>query len=219
MNGKNIRIVGFGDSITEAVIGMPDESRRWLNILKSKLMQEFPSFSFEVVNSGVGGDSARDTMARFEKDVLLKDPDFVILEFGGNNEDILHPERIVGIEEFRMHLDDYKRRLPSHVKTVVVTFPPVLDDLHAYGKYPEFEAHYRNAGGIDRTVDPYREMTRVFAAENGYPLFDLYRKLLELGRHDGRLVYTLPDGVHLTEAGNEVLACGLFEILKNMIHS
>ena len=217
MNGKKIKIVGFGDSITEAVIGMPDENKRWLNILKNRLVQEFSSCEFDVVNSGVGGNSARDAMARFENAVISLNPDFVILEFGGNNEDLLKPERIVPLKEFREHLCDYKKRLGAGTRTIVVTIPPVLEDFHSYSKNPAFKEYYRKAGGIDKTVEPYREMTRLFAMENQYPVFDLHVELLKLGKVNGGLTYTLPDGVHLTEAGNEVLADGVFQILKNMI--
>ncbi len=210
-------IVGFGDSITEAACGMPDESKRWLSVLKVKLMAAFPSCDFKVVNSGVGGNSAREAMARFKSAILDHDPDWVILEFGGNNEDLARPERIVSPAEFEMLLAEYKKRLPSKTKTIIVTFPPVLDDLHGYGKNPAFAAHYQQHGGIDQTVEPYRKITHTFAKENGYPVFDLYQELLELGRATDRLNYTMADGVHLTEAGNVVLADGVFAVLKQKV--
>ncbi len=40
---RGMTIVGFGDSITEAACGMPDASKRWLSVLKVKLMVAFPS--------------------------------------------------------------------------------------------------------------------------------------------------------------------------------
>ncbi|MFA5864785.1 MAG: GDSL-type esterase/lipase family protein [Phycisphaerae bacterium] len=214
---KNVTIIGFGDSITEAVIDMPDENKRWLNILKEKLSADFKKYEFTVINSGIGGNSAREAMARFEKDVVTAKPDFVILEFGGNNEDIAKPDRIVGLEEFKTLLDKYKQGLPTKTKTIIVTFPPVLDDLHAYGKNPAFKEHYQKAGGIDKSVDPYREMTRTFANENGFPIYDFYRRLMMLGKLNGRNTYTMNDGVHLTQKGNMILAEGVFEVLKNML--
>ena len=76
---KDITIVGFGNSITQAITGMPDKNKRWLNILKEKLSVNFKGHTFTVINSGMGGNSAREAMARFEKDVVAKDPDVVIL--------------------------------------------------------------------------------------------------------------------------------------------
>lgn len=217
MRQKHVTIVGFGNSITEAVVGIPDERQRWLSLLKQYLAAAFPQFEFQVINSGIGGNSAREAMTRFGKDVLSHAPDFVILEFGGNNEDLARPERIVRPAEFRELLEKYAAGLPAQTKTIVVTFPPVLDDLHAYGKNPAFTEYYRQAGGIDKTVGPYRKLTVQFALEHGFPLYDLHRELLELGRLNGRLTYTLSDGIHLTADGNKVLAGGVFEILKTIL--
>ena len=213
----NVTIVGFGDSITEAVIGMPDENKRWLNILKRTLSESFKEHDFKVINSGIGGNSAREAMVRFEKDVTAHKPDFVILEFGGNNEDLANPGRLVNLEEFRTLLDKYKHGLPAKTKTIIVTFPPVLDDLHAYGKNPAFKDYYHRTGGIDKSAEPYREITRKFAKENGFPVFDFHKKLLVLGQLNGRMTYTMNDGVHLTEHGNEILAEGIFNVLKDMM--
>jgi len=217
MTNRNITIVGFGNSITEASAGMPDESKRWLNILKQQLSAHFKGHGFTVINAGVGGNSAREAMARFEKDVVAKDPDVVILEFGGNNGDLARPARIVNPEEFKTLLDKYKKGLPAKTRTIIVTFPPVLDDLHAYGKNPAFQEYFQKKGGLDQAVEPYRVITREFAQANGWPVFDCHRELLALGKANGRLTYTLNDGVHLTGQGNIVLAEGVFEILKTML--
>ena len=217
MSNTNITIVGFGDSITQAVVGMPDENKRWLNILKEKLSAHFKEHRFTVINSGIGGNSAREAMARFEKDVVAKDPDFVILEFGGNNNDIANPARIVSLKEFKTLLDKYKQDLPAKTKTIIVTFPPDLDDLHASGKNPAFAEHLRQSGGIDKSLEPYRAITREFAKSNGFPVYDFYRELLALGKANGRMTYTMNDGVHLTAQGNLTLAEGVFDILKFML--
>ena len=156
-------------------------------------------------------------MARFEKDVAAKCPDFVILEFGGNNEDLANPDRIVSLEEFKTLLSKYRQGLPAKTKTIIVTFPPVLDDLHAYGKNPAFKTHYLKTGGIDKSVEPYREITREFARKNGFPVYDLHRSLMTLGGISGRMTYTMSDGIHLTEHGNEILAQGAFKVLKDML--
>jgi len=156
-------------------------------------------------------------MARFQSDVLAHDPDWVVLEFGGNNEDLSNPARIVSLEEFGALLIEYKKNLPAKTKTVIVTFPPVLDDFHAYGKMLAFEAHYQKAGGIDKSVEPYREMTRAFAKENGLPIYDFHQELVALGMANGRMTYTLDDGIHLTEEGNAILADGVFQILKDIL--
>lgn len=217
MAGMNITIVGFGDSITQATTGMPDPKDRWLSLLKSKLDMAFPGITFNVINSGVGGNSAREAMARFNKDVASHTPDWVILEFGGNNNDYAQPKRVVELQEFNTLLAAYKKGLPAKTKTIVVTFPPVFQDLHVYGKDPVFQPYWDKAGGMDKAAEPYRDAVRTFAAGNGYPVFDLHKVLLGLGAGDKRLQYTMKDGVHLTKDGNRVLAEGVFAILQKEV--
>jgi lysophospholipase L1-like esterase len=98
LNKKEVTTVGFGDSITEAIVGMPNKDKRWLNILDEQLNDRFSDISFRIINSGVGGNSDREKMLRFEKDVLAHNPDFLLLEFGGNNNDFHRPERLVSPE-------------------------------------------------------------------------------------------------------------------------
>ena len=217
LNNRNITIVGFGDSITEAIVGIPDENKRWLNILQEKLSKTFKEYKFQVINSGVGGNSAREAMMRFEKDVVAHKPDFVILEFGGNNEDIAKPERIVNLEEFRTLLNKFKTGLPTETQTIIVTFPPILDDLHVYGINSVFKEHFQKVGGADKSVEPYREITREFAEENDFHVYDFHKELLALGELNGRMNYTMDDGIHLTQEGNMVLAEGVFEKFKEIL--
>ena len=100
-------IVGFGDSIT--LCSRQPEGRKWLQLLDTQLCAAFPGALFNVVNSGVGGNSARQAMARFGRDVAAYRPDVVLLQFGGNNSKRLDPEQMVGLDEFRAHLAQFGR--------------------------------------------------------------------------------------------------------------
>ncbi|MFA5204150.1 MAG: cellulase family glycosylhydrolase [Lentisphaeria bacterium] len=211
-----ITVVGFGDSITQAVTRMPDINKRWLKILEKNLSTAFPQYSFNVINSGIGGNSAREAMARFDKDVLAYNPDYVLLQFGGNNNDPKNPSRRVPPDEFNSLLKKFKDSLPSKTRVIVITFPPVIKEKHIYWKTPEYRDYIEQSvatmGG-----EKFRELTRNFADENGFPLYDLGRELTNRGRIDGSDKYTLDDGVHLTAAGNQVLADGIFDLMKNML--
>ncbi len=113
MNKRKITIVGFGASITETK-EMSDESKKWLNIIGRKLQKEFPEYEFDIINSGKGGNSAREAVVRFETDVLAHDPDFVILDLCANNMSPARPEeQRVEPEEFRNILEQYENSLPS----------------------------------------------------------------------------------------------------------
>lgn len=53
LNPRNIAIVGFGNSTTEAVVGIREENRRWLNILNQNLAEYFKPFDSCQTNNGV----------------------------------------------------------------------------------------------------------------------------------------------------------------------
>lgn len=194
-----IRIVAFGDSITEGVIGIRPEEN-WLRILQNRLGDGYRTF-----NAGVGGNSAREAMARFEKDVLAHDPDIVLIEFGGNNNDPRNEARHVGDEEFRRHLLTFRDGLSKHCKVVAITFPPLKDEWHC--KYQGNPANY--AG--DAALESQRQIVRDFARENGWTLVDLYRILKD--RHER---FVLKDGVHLNSEGHRVFAEAVEKALIDM---
>ena len=195
---RPLRVVAFGDSITEAVIGIrPEES--WLSLLQSDMGGGVRFF-----NAGVGGNSAREAMQRFDRDVLARRPDVVLIEFGGNNHSPRNPERRVNDEEFRGHLEDFSRRLPPGTRVVAVTFPPIKDDWHGYGRDPFFK------NGLDEAMQPQREILRAFAREHGWPIVDLYNVM-----KDRRETLLLRDGVHLNPDGQRVFADEVKRVLRD----
>ena len=97
---KRMTIVAFGDSITMDT-HVEDETKRWLSVLRDMLSEQYPSINFTLVNSGIGGNSDREKMARYERDVLAHNPDVLLLQFGGNNSGYIEPERAVSTQETR----------------------------------------------------------------------------------------------------------------------
>lgn len=213
---KTITTVGLGASITAAA-EMTDEKNRWLNILGHKLRQYFQQFEFKMVNAGVGGNSAEEAMARFARDVIAHDPDYVILDLCENNLDPSTPTRWVNPEKFKKILQQYQENLPAKIHTVLFTTPPMYEDFHPYGKRAEFNEFFQKAGGFSHVSDPYKNIFREFAEANHYPFYDFNLKMLELGRLNGRGTYIFRDGIHMNEIGNQILADGLFEVFITSI--
>lgn len=209
----SITIVGFGDSITAATTKLPNPGDRWLELLKVKLANHFPERSFNVINAGVGGNSARECMARFATNVVAHAPNYVLLEFGANNNDPAKLERRVSVPEFHKLLEKYKAELPWGCQTIVITFPPYFSVTHK-----ENVAKYvKRAGEMEGALHRFREITKEFAANNGFPIYDFHKRLLEAGEIHGHDTYTLDDGVHLTKQGNVFLAEGVFNVLRQLI--
>lgn len=63
-------------------------------------------------------------------------------------------------------------------------------------------------------MEKFRELSRDFAKANNFPLIDFGCELKSKMKADGENVYVLPDGVHLTEKGNQELAELVFLNLK-----
>ena len=92
---KNIVTCLFGSSIMEGRIGVDDPLDRWYNVFQRLLSRAHPDTCFPIINSAVGGESTREVMCRFDRDILPHDPDFCLFMVGGNNHDCQNPNRIL----------------------------------------------------------------------------------------------------------------------------
>ncbi|MCP3966958.1 MAG: hypothetical protein GY750_17195 [Lentisphaerae bacterium] len=218
-NEKKLIVVGFGDSITEAITQMPDASKRWLNVLENKLNTEYPSWEFEVHNSGFGGHSDREKMQYFDSHVLKHQPDLLFLEFGGNNGKFLNPERYVSPEQTYEYLEQIREEIGRKTRIAIITLPRIIEKHHAAyiseksGKSIEdYFEHYKEYGGSNALIEKYREKCRDFAENYDLPLID-FSEIMSQDQCPER--FTLDDGVHLTEDGNELLAELAFGVVKN----
>lgn len=82
--GKKIKIVAFGDSVTQgAEATSPDLTywKRWLQSLRKK----YPGATIEAVNSGQSGDLSDDGLARLDSGLIAHKPDLVLIAFGLND--------------------------------------------------------------------------------------------------------------------------------------
>ena len=196
---KQITIAALGDSITQAV--EVEEAQRWPALLEVALSNQIPDCDLQVVNCGIGGNTSREGLARMEE-VLSHQPNFVLVEFGGNDTTD-DAERHVSREEFARNLQAMKQQIESGGATMVLlTFPPVINDWSEEHTKPHHQSH----GGGDGHVERYRQLTRDFASENGLHLIDIDRALREAAKESGWQKYLQPDGVHITESGNEIIS-------------
>ena len=199
-NSSALRIVAFGDSITQAVRQQPEN--RWADLVRSALQSGLVGCDVQMINSGVGGNTSREGLARFEKDVIAHRPDVVLIEFG--NDCTPDQARHVTLEEYGRNFDHFIKRAreTSDALIVLMTFPPVIDDWHTYADH-EF---YQPFGGQDAMQNLYRQVVKERAAQHGTLLVDLNAALRkQMAVHgDGEII--LPDGVHLTTRGNACVA-------------
>lgn len=75
-----MRIVFFGDSLTEGIDGAS-----YLRVLGERAAADPGLRGVEMINAGVGGDTTEHLLARLERDVLAQRPDAVVVFVGAND--------------------------------------------------------------------------------------------------------------------------------------
>ncbi len=173
-------LVTFGDSIT-ALSTWPQEVAEKLNV--------------NLVNSGIGGHTTDHGKARLERDVLSKDPDFVIISFGSN--DFYRPEGApqVALDAYKTNLNDFITKVREASATPILMTPPFISEGASGGPalYPE--------GTVNGALDTYVEAMREVAKEQKCDLIDIHEMC-----DNGQTVQTFlgADGVHLSTLGNQM---------------
>ncbi len=83
-------IVAIGDSITQADTHWTVKGHKntiqggWVTRLENLLEKGFPG-EYEVVNKGINGDTALGVLKRLDRDVILLQPDIIIIAIGTND--------------------------------------------------------------------------------------------------------------------------------------
>lgn len=203
-----LRIVAFGDSTTAP--------RGKLRVYSQILSEELAGAGspVQIVNSGVGGNTTRNGLARFERDVVRHRPDVVIIQFG-INDSAVDVWRVPPATESRIKLDEYANNLREMIRTlkdsgthvILMTPNPLrwttkLKDL--YGKPPYDPT---DQDGFNVTLQPYVNRVRQLAREECVKLIDVDRAFHEFGKRDGQTIDDLLlDGMHPNAAGHQLIA-------------
>lgn len=81
-----INIVIFGDSISHgAVNGYMDYENVYWNLLRQRLNKLRDYMPVNMINASIGGTTAKASLVRLDKQVLIHNPDLVIVCFGLND--------------------------------------------------------------------------------------------------------------------------------------
>lgn len=207
---KNIVISVFGSSIMEGRIGVDDPMARWYNIMYTKLSHRFPEICFSIVNGAVGGESTRECMLRYERDVLAYSSNYMLFMIGGNNQDYANPARIVEMVELKSLIKTLIERLPSKTKPVGVVIGPIINQYHFVTTHPAFAEPLKKYGGLDQMIEPERVFFRDVIRQNHWPSLDLYKIFQD---NPERYILT-SDGIHLSPEGHSLFGEEMFRLLE-----
>ncbi|MFH1266649.1 MAG: SGNH/GDSL hydrolase family protein [Planctomycetota bacterium] len=203
MNGP-VRIVAFGDSITNGVgLKAVTEKDTFRDLVRRELTERLGT-TVEVVNAGVNGDIVTLAVERLNRDVLDRKPDVVTIMFGGNEAGFYRPETNgfaetprVSREEFQATVAKIVDRIrAAGITVVLMTCPPMTERYWGMNLKP-YQEH-----GINFLVKDYAQAMRDVAAEKKVELVDVYRAFQEA---PATLDY-FPDGLHPDPRGHRVIA-------------
>jgi len=208
VTARPIVLVAFGDSTTAL--------RKNLEVYGTLLERELPAKGIQakVFNAGVGGNNTHDARLRFQTDVLNRNPDVVILQFGINDSAIdvwKQPpadQPRVPLKQYEINLRYFITVLKKRGVSVLVMTPnplrwtPRLKELYDKAPYePE------NPDGMNHLLKLYTETARKVARTEKVMLVDV-AKAFESYAQNGRqsMDDLLLDGMHPNQQGHRLIA-------------
>ncbi len=191
------KVAFLGDSITEAGHGNPGG---YVNLVARGLAAN--GITIEVVGAGISGHKSNDMLARLERDVLGKQPQWMTLSCGVN--DVWHGKDGVPLDAYRKNITAIVEQAQAKgVKVVVLTATMIGEDANK----PE-----------NVQLAAYNDFLRTLAKEKQCRLADLDAEMraavAEAAKSRPKPAnghYLTTDGVHMAFAGNQMMATGLLK--------
>ena len=171
-----INIVIFGDSVSHgAVKGYFDYENVYWNLLRKKLNQFRDYIPVNMINASIGGTTALESVKRLDKQVLVHEPDLVIVCFGLNDVNRSLEEYLDALKIIfeRCGNTDVIFMTPNMLNTYVAN-----DTTENLKEYAQKTAEMQNSGRMDTFIS-----SAVKLAEGmGIEVCDCYSKWKELSK-------------------------------------
>mgnify|MGYP002516275805 FL=1 len=197
------RIVFAGDSVTDMGSAQPigeglfeNVGRSYVRIIENMLAAWYPELNIRVTNSGIGGNTSRNLLDRFERDVVLLNPDWVSICIGIN--DVWRqfdlpamPDAAVLPSEYYANLEKMILAVKGNVKGIFLLSPYYME--------PNREDKMR------KRMDEYVKLCAELAEKHGCIFVDfqsLYERYLQI-RHSSFIAW---DRVHPNQIGATLMA-------------
>ena len=184
-SGGPIVIVAFGDSVTMGATAQDviEPSLVYHQRVKEKLESAYPGVVFSVINSGIGGDTTAEGLARLDRDVLRYQPDLVLIGFGLNDAS----EAVDRLATFTGNLRQIVRRIRAETQSdIILLTPNFMATRHSAAVQPSQHAmmttliERQNSGVLKQFADAIRDI----GTAESLPVADVYaawERLVEQG--------------------------------------
>ena len=202
---KKIKVVFFGDSITQAGV----QPNGYITKMDSIIRQSKWPDSLELIGAGIGGNKVYDLYLRIEKDVLEKNPDIVLIYVGIN--DVWHKASSgtgTDADKFEKFYRAIIKKLQDKNIKVIVCTPSVIGERND------------NSNQQDGDLNHYSNIIRNIAKELSLPVCDLRKAFTEYlsanNPTNAEKGILTSDRVHLTPKGNLFVAGEMWKVLQTV---
>lgn len=209
-----INIAVFGDSVTHgAVNGYMDYENVYHNILKKKLNKFRDYMPVNIINAGIGGATAKESVARLKTQVLCHNPDLIIVSFGLN--DVNFP-----LEEYLSALEEIFKKC-ADVCDVIFMTPNMLnlyvadDTPKQFYDYAKITAKMQNEGKMDL----YMQKAVELAEKMGICVCDCYSKWKKLSETEDTTLLLANRINHPVSEMHNLFADSLYEIIMGNVEN
>ncbi len=181
--GGRVRIVAIGSSSTEGV-GASSPAANYPSQLRALLETSLPRDEFEVINLGVGGETAGKTAQRLRRDIPALEPDLVVWQVGTN--DALAGAQIAAYEATLHGTLQFLKAQRVEVLLVGMQWTRKLAGNEAYAQV--------------------REATANVARREGVGIVSRYDAMRQLAEASGSEDLIGPDNLHMNDRGYRCMA-------------
>lgn len=189
------KVIFFGDSITQAGVNPGG----YIDLLNKMLVTENLASKYELIGAGIGGNKIYDLYLRMDSDVVVKNPDIVVLYVGVN--DVWHKTSYgtgTDPDKFEKFYEAVINKLKSKKVKLILCTPAAIGEKTDHSNQQ------------DGDLNKYSGIIRNLAAKHQTGLVDLRKSFLEFNlqnnpdnKESGILT---SDRVHLNAKGNDFVA-------------
>ena len=197
------RIVFAGDSVTDMGSANPvgeglfdNVGRSYVRVIENMLAVYYPEVFVRVTNSGISGNTSRDLLQRFDRDVVNLSPDWVSICIGINDvwrqfDSPAILDSHVSVEEYESNLETMVLKVKDRVKGIFLLTPYIIE--------PNREDMMR------KRMDEYVAICRKLAEKHGCAFVDfqgMYEDYCKI-RHSSYIAW---DRIHPNQIGATLMA-------------
>ena len=212
-------IVAIGDSITQADTHWTVNGHRntiqggWVTRLGNLLEKEFPG-EYEVINKGINGDTAPGVLQRLDRDVILLQPDIVIIAIGTN--DIfarLSADTSSTPDAYQSTISRIFNKLQRNLSDTTVFALGMTTSLRKYA-HIRFGNFLPQQDDMQAVFNDYNNILRKLTKDYKYSYVDLPSQWPEDIEESWKFC---ADGIHPNDAGYDLVASILHDTLRSTV--